>query len=192
MLILSALLLWLSNRREDAWAGREAAYVLSQLESALETQGRETAEAAEPEGEGEQAGEKELPVKVVDGYGYIGYVEIPALERELPVMSQWDYERLKIAPCRQAGSSYTDDLVIAAHNYKSQFGGLKNLEAGDTVIFTDMNGVANTYRVEKRETIEPEDVDAVLNSGYDLVLYTCTLGGETRVAVFCERAEEGF
>ena len=146
---------------------------------------------AEPGDGSRQAGEEELPVKVVDGYGYIGYVEIPALERKLPVMSQWDYERLKIAPCRQSGSSYTDDLVIAAHNYKSQFGGLKNLDTGDTVIFTDMNGVVNTYRVEKRETIEPEDVDAVLNSEDDLVLYTCTLGGETRVVVFCKRAEEG-
>ena len=34
---------------------------------------------------------------------------------------------------------------------------------------------------------DPTDVDAVKNSGYDLVLYTCTYGGKTRIVVFCDR-----
>ena len=114
-------------------------------------------------------------------------VEIPALELKLPVMSEWDYNRLKIAPCRQFGSSRTDDLVIAAHNYQNHFGRLKDLQTGNAVIFTDMEGVINTYSIEKIETLNPSEVDAVQNSGYDLVLYTCTKGGRTRVTVFCNR-----
>ena len=47
----------------------------------------------------------------------------------------------------------------------------------------------NTYAVSKNETLQPTEVDAVQNSGYDLVLYTCTLGGRTRVTVFCDRVE---
>ena len=117
----------------------------------------------------------------------MGYIEIPTLGLKLPVMAQWDYDRLKIAPCRQFGSSRTDDLVIAAHNYESHFGRLKELVKGDTVTFTDMEGIINTYSVEKIETLKPESVDAVENSGYDLVLYTCTLGGKTRVTAFCNR-----
>ena len=123
----------------------------------------------------------------LDGYEYVGYIEIPTLGLKLPVMAQWDYDRLKIAPCRQFGSSRTDDLVIAAHNYESHFGRLKELVKGDTVTFTDMEGIINTYSVEKIETLKPESVDAVENSGYDLVLYTCTLGGKTRVTAFCNR-----
>ena len=60
---------------------------------------------------------------------------------------------------------------------------------GDTVTFTDMEGIVNTYCVEKIETLNPNEVDAVQNSGYDLVLYTCTKGGKTRVTVFCNREE---
>ena len=131
----------------------------------------------------------ELPVVELDGYEYVGYVEIPTLEVELPVMADWDYDRLKIAPCRQFGSSRTDDLVIAAHNYQTHFGRLKELQKGDTVRFTDMEGIVNTYSVSKCETLQPTEVDAVQNSGYDLVLYTCTLGGRTRVTVFCDRVE---
>ena len=128
-----------------------------------------------------------MPVVTLDGYDYVGYVEIPMLELKLPVMADWDYTRLKVAPCRQFGSSRTDDLVIAAHNYESHFGHLKDLSVGSTVTFTDMAGIVNPYCVEKIETLNPDDVDAVQNSGYDLVLYTCTRGGRTRVTVFCNR-----
>ena len=50
--------------------------------------------------------------------------------------------------------------------------------------------IVSTYCVEKLEKLSPDAVDTVLNSGYDLVLYTCTKGGRTRVIVFCDRAAE--
>ena len=182
MLILSALLLLFHNWREGAEAGQEAGNVLSELESAIGADDAETPETA-------PADTSELPVEIVNGYEYIGYVEIPLLELKLPVMSEWSYEQLRISPCRQSGSSYTDDLVIAAHNYSTHFGRLKELSIGDAVIFTDMDGVVNTYCVKKLETVAPDDVDTVLNSGFDLVLYTCTKGGQTRVTVFCDRVD---
>ena len=53
-----------------------------------------------------------------------------------------------------------------------------------------MEGIVSTYCVEKLETLSQDAVDTVLNSGYDLVLYTCTKGGRTRGIVFCDRAAE--
>ena len=50
-----------------------------------------------------------------------------------------------------------------------------------------MDGIDNYYSVQKVEVHDPTDVDAVKNSGYDLVLYTCTYGGKTRIVVFCDR-----
>lgn len=132
----------------------------------------------------------EMPTVVINGYAYVGYLELPTLELKLPVMSKWDYTRLQIAPCRQFGSSRTDDLVIAAHNYQNHFGRLKELVVGDAVTFTDIEGIVNTYSVERVETLNPTEVDAVQNSDHDLVLYTCTKGGKTRVTVFCDRTEE--
>ena len=184
-LILSALLLLLYNRYEDAHAGQEAESLLASVEEAISAQTMDVPTAAAPS---PTPLDPEMPVVMLDGYEYVGYVEIPALGLKLPVMSKWDYTRLRVAPCRQFGSSRTDDLVIAAHNYENHFGRLKELSKGDTVIFTDMEGLVNTYCVEKIETLAPDAVDAVQNSGHDLVLYTCTKGGKTRVTVFCDRA----
>lgn len=200
VLIVSALLLFLYNQHEADVAGQEAESLMSDLESWIEGQntepgtentGESTDPAATEETEtSEPTLEAEMPVVRINGYSYVGYVEIPVLELKLPVLSEWSYDRLQIAPCRQHGSSRTDDLVIAAHNYRTHFGRLKELSEGDTVIFTDMDGIVNTYSIAKIDTIDPYDVDCVLNSEYDLVLYTCTVGGKTRVTVFCNRAED--
>lgn len=195
VLILSALLLLLYNRYEDAHAGQEAESLLASVEAAISAQATDTPAATAPkrpdttETPAPTPLDPEMPVVLLDGYEYVGYVEIPVPGLKLPVMSEWDYNRLKLAPCRQFGSSRTDDLVIAAHNYESHFGHLRDLSVGDTVTFTDMEGIVNTYCVEKIETLNPNEVDAVQNSGYDLVLYTCTKGGKTRVTVFCNRKE---
>lgn len=178
VLIISALLLFAYNQYEDYLAGQEAESLLSEVEAAIETQ--PTKPTLDPE----------LPTKKLNGYDYVGYIEVPVLDLKLPVMADWDYNRLQISPCRQLGSSRTDDLVIAAHNYSKHFGKLKTLNKGDSVIFTDMEGIVNNYSVEKVDTVNPYDVDTVLNSEYDLVLYTCTPGGRTRVTVFCSRTEE--
>ena len=201
-LILSALVLLLHNRYADARAGREAETLLAGVEAAIsqgtadgpeETRRQETRPTGEENGTEPTAAEAldpEMPVAMLEGYGYVGYVEIPALGLKLPVMSDWDYTRLEIAPCRQFGSSRTDDLVIAAHNFESHFGRLNEMSVGKTVTFTDMAGIVNTYRAEMIETLSPKDVDAVQNSGYDLVLYTCTRDGQERVAVICNRTGE--
>ncbi len=188
VLILSALLLLLYNRYEDAHAGQEAESLLASVEAAISAQ--EMAAPNKPESTEALSLplDPEMPVVTLGGYEYVGYVEIPTLGLKLPVMAEWDYTRLQIAPCRQFGSSRTDNLVIAAHNYDTHFGKLKELSKGDTVIFTDMEGIVSTYCIEKLETLSPDAVDTVLNSGYDLVLYTCTKGGKTRVTVFCDRA----
>lgn len=125
----------------------------------------------------------------IEGYVCIGCLSIPALELELPVLSEWDYARLKTAPCRYAGSVKTDDLVIAAHNYARHFGNLSSLKTGDEVDFTDMDGIVWTYEVVGFDILSPTDVEEMTFSNYDLTLFTCTYGGKSRAAVRCERAE---
>ena len=188
VLILSALLLLIYNRCEDVRAGQEAESLLASVEAAIPAQEMATPNKPESTEALSPQLDPEMPVVTLGGYEYVGYVEIPTLGLKLPVMAEWDYTRLQIAPCRQFGSSRTDNLVIAAHNYDTHFGKLKELSKGDTVIFTDMEGIVSTYCIEKLETLSPDAVDTVLNSGYDLVLYTCTKGGKTRVTVFCDRA----
>ena len=112
-----------------------------------------------------------------------------ALELELPVISQWDYPALKVAPCRYSGSLYQDNLIICAHNYASHFGKLKELQPGDTVLFTDMDEHVVTFQVVERETLNPMDAEGMEAGDWDLTLFTCTIGGQTRVTIRLERVE---
>ena len=125
-----------------------------------------SAEGGDPGRGRERPLDPELPVVEIDGNEYVGEISIPAIGIDLPVMSEWSYPRLKIAPCRQFGSSRTDDLVIAAHNYESHFGKLTSLTAGDSVTFTDMDGIVNEYVVNKVEVLDPHSVEEVEHSGY--------------------------
>lgn len=187
-LLLAALGLMCYNTWESRSAMEASDSVLSQIRSAApaaEIQMTENPYEEHLDAFDEAA--KEMPVKQIDGYDYIGYLSIPVLELELPVMSEWDYDRLKIAPCRQYGSTRTDDLVIAAHNYASHFGNLSQLRTGDLLTFSDMESDVILYEVSAVDILEPTAVETVKNSNFDLVLYTCTYGGETRVAVFCSR-----
>lgn len=179
VLLLAAGGLYAYNRYEDAHAGAEAQTVVADLQQKVET--------PEPEAESGPL-DPELPVVEVDGNEYVGEISIPAIGIDLPVMSEWSYPKLKISPCRQFGSSRTDDLVIAAHNYESHFGKIGTLALGDEVRFTDMDGIENHYTVSAIEVHDPTDVEAVEHSGHDLVLYTCTYGGKTRIVVFCDRS----
>lgn len=127
----------------------------------------------------------DMPAVEINGHRYIGIVTIPALDLELPIMEDWDYVKLKIAPCRYKGSVYTNTLIVAAHNYTTHFGRLKNLQAGDSVIFTDIDGNVFRYSVVYLETLAKTAVTEMESGEWDLTLFTCTIGGKTRVTVRC-------
>jgi len=132
----------------------------------------------------------EMPEQEIDGVSYIGYIKIPALELELPVISTSTYPYLKIAPCRFYGSVYLNNFVIGAHNYKTHFGSIKNLAIGDQVIFTDMLGNMFIYEVAFSEILQPDESEILCNGQWPLSLYTCTIGGQARVTVRCNLIQE--
>ena len=120
-----------------------------------------------------------------EGNGYIGLLEIPALGLSLPVMSEWSYQNLKLAPCRYSGSAYTGNFTIASHNYSTHFGPIGGLSAGDSITFTDMQGNRFAYEVQVVETLEATAVEDMVGEEWDLTLFTCDLSGESRITVRC-------
>ena len=78
----------------------------------------------------------------------------------MPIVSQWSY-----------------------HN-------LKNLKEGDLATFTDMDGNVFTYKMVEREMLLPTSIEAVESGDWDLTLFTCTVGGQSRVMIRFEREEE--
>ncbi|MBQ1302619.1 MAG: sortase [Firmicutes bacterium] len=126
---------------------------------------------------------EEMPTALLDDRYYIGVLSIPALNLELPVQSTWSYPNLRVSPCRYAGSAYTKDLVIAAHNYPRHFGNLKTLPEGTEASFTDMQGHVFHYRLLGTEILDPYAMDYMLTEDFDMTLFTCTIGGATRVTL---------
>ena len=123
----------------------------------------------------------------VGEYDSIGILSIPVLKLELPVLADWSYAKLKKSPCHYYGSCYEPDFVIAGHNYTSHFGRIRRLLPGDLVLFTDATGQVHCYEVVLLETLAATATEEMITSGFDLTLYTCTLGGSNRVTVRCKR-----
>jgi len=131
--------------------------------------------------------EMPMPVVEINGLDYIGYIELPSLELTLSVCSTWDYDALNISPCRYSGSAYLNNLVIAGHNYSTHFANLSQVQPGDPVILTDIDGNVFRYRAVLVEVLEATDVEKMTESDFDLTLFTCTIGGASRVALRCNR-----
>lgn len=131
----------------------------------------------------------EYTLKSLGDVACIGILEIPVLNLELPVISSWSYSSLRLAPCRYSGSAYKGDLVIAAHNYQSHFGGLRTLPEGSEVFFTDAVGNRFSYYVAVTEALTPWSVDDMTSGEWPLTLFTCTLDSQNRVTVRCEYSE---
>ena len=171
--LISSAALVVYNRMEEKAAGALSEALLVDVQQQITEIEAETSQG------------QEMRTVDVDGNPCIGILSIPVLEMELPVLTDWSYEKLKTAPCHYYGSYYDGDFVIAAHNFQSHFGRLSELQAGDMILFTDVSGVVRCYEVVLLETLPGEATMEMITSGFDLSLYTCTPGGSSRVTVRC-------
>ena len=105
---------------------------------------------------------------VIDDLKYIGYIVIPTLDLYY-------------------GSLENNNMVICGHSYKSHFRYLYKLKQGDEVIFVDTKNNRYTYKVELVEELASTDIKEMIESDFDLTLYTCTRDGLRRVTVRCNR-----
>lgn len=193
--MLGAVSLTLYNEYESGRSEAEKDQILTVLQEKAvltpqETSPQQPQETKEPLPDTPADFKTEMTEVIVDGYGYIGSLSLLSLDAEFPIMSGWNGERLKIAPCRYFGSAFTDDLIIAGHNYRKGFGMLKKLKTGDCVVFTDMDGNSYEYVVDLIEVLQAEDIDGMVNSPWELSLYTCTYDGQSRLTVRCKRTDK--
>lgn len=199
LMAAAALMLW-RNISEEQTAKLSSARVLEQMERPT------PAPAATPVPEEEvivtptptvappyiQNPDLEMPVKKIDGHDYIGVLEIPKLDLEFPVMSDWTYAKLKLAPCCYQGSIYKGDMVILGHNYTDHFRRFNELEIGDSVIFTDMDSNVFRYEVTSNEILWQNEGIRLLEEGeWDMTLFTCVRGQrQKRITIRCSLISE--
>lgn len=189
MIAACAALIWWDHH-QGSKAMESADKLEKQVESVIEQ--RENEQSRRSENDSTPAVEfikKHMPVVEVDGNDCIGYLTIPAVDLRMPVMNTYSEYKLNVAPCRYYGSLETDNIVIAGHNFYGGFEKLKQLSKKDTVLFTNMNGETYTYRVEDTEMLKPAQVTDMVESNYELSLYTCNYSGSERFTVRCRAVE---
>lgn len=187
--IAAALSLTLYNYWDADRADRAAQHIVQAMVEYVPDE----PDAAIPKGE--EYPDREMPAVEIDGYRYIGTLTVPALELTLPVMEEWDYDRLKLSPCRYAGSVYQNNMVLMAHNYARHFSSLKSLPLDSEIIFTDAEGNDYYYTVAWTEILMPDQSEEMVakaaNADWDLTLFTCTTGGSSRYTLRCMREMGG-
>ncbi|MGN0243359.1 MAG: sortase [Lachnospiraceae bacterium] len=173
LLILAAVVLLGENAYRDERAGKQAQTLLNEF---IKTKDHDV------ETEGVTG---EMPKITLQGYSVIGVIEIPRADIQLPVLSDWSYDLLNVAPCRYSGSVEDGDLIILGHNYQSHFTPLQNCVVGDEVKLWDVNHNLYQYRIEKVEKLYKTELDRLTSSDYDLTIFTCTYGGQSRFVARC-------
>lgn len=125
-----------------------------------------------------------MAVKNIDGIDYIGFIEIPSFDLNLPVGSSFSYEQLKMTPALFNGSYYDDNMIICAHNYATHFGPINNLKPNDIIKFVNVSGEVYSYKVSNVEILNPSELEQLLNEDdWDLTLFSCTFDTLNRIII---------
>lgn len=174
--ILLSITLYIRNKYQELDTGKKSKEILDIIETKINVSDKE-----------EIKSNTEDLVLNISGYDYIGVINIPSLNIKLPIMRETDYDRLAISPCKYYGNITTNDLVLCAHDYVNQFGKISNLKEDDIVIITDVLGNNYVYKVVLTEELNPTDITNMIDSPFDLTLYTCSYGALKRITVRCNR-----
>ena len=91
LLILAAAALLAYNKWDASRADKASQEVLGALEQTLNAAIEEKAKSDTVALQPELDPTREMTVTELNGWDYIGYLSIPSIGLELPVMSQWSY-----------------------------------------------------------------------------------------------------
>ena len=175
LLIGASLALFIKNYRDNKIAEDSSKKILSIMEKNKEE--KETIKLTS----------SKTNESYINGDLYMGILYIPALNMELPIMSNYSYENLQKAPCIYYGSIKTNDLIICAHSYKAHFKYLNKLNTKDYIIIKDTEEKEHHYQVVSIEILDDTDVIEMIENEYDLTLYTCTSDGKKRITIRCNK-----
>lgn len=171
--VLSSLILITLNYSDEIKAEKESEVILESIEKVQKDENK-TSDVKSVE---------------VDGNNYIATITISSLNLKLPINENYSYDNLKKSPCLYYGSLNTKNFVICAHAYDIHFKNIDQLSNGDIIIITDINNNSYHYQVELVEEMNPTDIDEMLNSDFDLTLFTCSDSGLTRITVRCNEID---
>ena len=120
----------------------------------------------------------------------IGIISIPKINVSYPILSEYDDELLRIAPCRFYGPlpNENGNLCIAGHNYNNDkfFSKISLLKEGDYINITDYSNKTLSYTVTSSYEVEEDDLSPLDSSSSSLrqvTLVTCNNSNNNRIVV---------
>ena len=184
-MILASAYLFSRYEREAETAGENAQQLLAALTEEIEKNKEQNLYDTAVQ---EQSIGQMLQTSL-QGYDLVGIIRVPGMGVELPVLNDWNYDLLKLAPCRYSGSIEGQDLILMGHNYRKHFAPLRRVSSGDRVEFLDISGTSYPYVVAETAVLKPTQLDELSSSEYALTIFTCTPGGQSRFVVRCNPSE---
>lgn len=110
----------------------------------------------------------------------IGLIEITSIKINYPIISKFNNDLLKIAPCRFYGPMPNEvgNMCIAGHNYNSYkfFSKLKDLKIGDKINIYDLSGNKVIYSVYNSYEVSYDDLSCTnqdTGGKKEITLITC-------------------
>lgn len=108
-----------------------------------------------------------MPMVEIDGINFIGLIEIPSYNVELPLYGEWNNPQIFNTPCRYTGSVYDGTLIIGDNGKPF----VKLLNINDTIIITDMNGYQYTYSIDAIEKNKEVSTEFLTSLNSDLIIF---------------------
>jgi LPXTG-site transpeptidase (sortase) family protein len=190
MLAVVAAVMFISLWNEGRIAQQKAQTILNASDFAPETsvlpeQIKATAENSTPP----------IPISTLtlelNGFTIIARIDVDKIGVHLPILAETTDAALKVSACYYTGVMPGEDgnMVVTGHNYASGaiFGKLDQLETGNIVMLTGMDGTTSAYTVYKIDHTKPDSVDSLNEMEYlrELTLLTCESHGNGRLIVRC-------
>ena len=131
------------------------------------------------------------------GYPAIAKLEIPIIDLETYVLSEFSEEALQISVTKFYGGNPNEpgNFCISGHNYvlKNMFHDLKNLNINDEIYLTDALYGKVKYKIYDIFTVYPKQTTVVsqeTNGKTELTLITCTRDSKKRIIIKAEKTEK--
>ena len=173
---------------------------VAQLENMMQNQKEEiesekemlkvTIKEKEPEPEPVETGPKPLDT-MYNGFEVAGKITIPKTGVDIPFLSGVTVEGMEQAPCllyKTGEINVSGNTFIVGHNYRNGtlFSNNNNIEVGDKIIITAMDGTSKEYTVYDKFTTTAEDVSYLkreIGELPEITLQSCTDDDENRLII---------
>lgn len=132
---------------------------------------------------------KEEIMETYKGYEVCAKLEIPKIDLETYILSNYSIQALNISVTKFWGVSPNEigNFCVAGHNFinKNMFRNLKKLDLGDKLYIIDNSIGRVEYEVYKIDKVSPDDVSCLeqVDNNREVTLITCTNDSKQRIIV---------